>query len=131
MKRRTAAVIVALGAAFPALAHHSFAMFDQAKTLTLTGTVKEFQWTNPHIFVQLMVKDMNSEKEWSIEFISVSSARRLGWRRDVIKPGDKVIVDLHPLRDGSPGGSLLAMVMPSGEVMGQRPASAGVTAAPK
>ena len=104
--------IVVLGAVFlavgPASAHHSFAMFERQKTITIEGTVKEFQWTNPHTWVQVMVKDpaTGKEVEWSVEGSSPSLMTRAGYKRTVLKPGDTVMLEIYPLRAGGPGGSL-------------------------
>jgi hypothetical protein len=124
MKTRTA---IALGASLgalslvlagPALAHHAFAMFDTSRELTLDGTVKQFQWTNPHTWVQLMVKDPDGrEVEWGIEGASPNNLSRFGWSRNSIKAGDHVQVVVHPLKDGSIGGSLVK-IMVNGQVVG-------------
>ena len=105
------AVAVAGLAAAPAFAHHSFAMFDSAKTMTLEGTIKEFQWTNPHTWIQVMVKDKATGKdvEWSIEGGSPNGLARQGWKRTSIKAGDKAVINIHPLKDGSAGGSLMTV----------------------
>ena len=100
------ALIVAL-AAPPALAHHSFAMFDSRSEVTLTGTVREFQWTNPHSWLQLEVERGSSTVEYSIELGSPNSMSRRGWRRTTFKPGDRVTAVVNPMRDGSRGGSLV------------------------
>lgn len=111
MKRSmTLAGCVALALAIPAVAHHSFAMFDNQKDVTLEGTIREFQWTNPHTWIQVMVKnEAGKEVEWSIEGGSPNSLSRNGWKRTSLKPGDKVVVVTHPLKDGSPGGSLVSV----------------------
>ncbi len=108
-------------AALPASAHHSFAMFDIAKTMTLEGTVKEFQWTNPHIWVQLIVHDPVTGKdiEWSIEGGSPSGLGRKGWTRHSLKPGDKATIELHPLKAGGPGGSLRSVTI-NGVTLGEK-----------
>jgi hypothetical protein len=94
-------------AAEPAAAHHSFAKFDQAKSVTLTGTVKQFQWTNPHCWIQLMVKDGKGKVvEWSIEATSPNILARQGWKRSSLKAGDQAVIIIHPTRDGSAGGAL-------------------------
>jgi len=104
-------------------AHHSFAAFDMAKTSTLTGVVKEFQWLNPHSWIQMMVKDASgNEVEWSIETGSPSSLTRQGWKPKMLKPGDQIIVTMHPLRDGRPGGSLITVTMADGTKIGGNPA---------
>lgn len=101
-----AATVMATSLAF---AHHSFAMFDNAKTINIVGTVKEFQWTNPHIWVQVMVPDAATGKEieWSIEGGSPNGLSRNGWKRSSLKAGDKIELAIHPMKDGSYGGSLV------------------------
>jgi hypothetical protein len=112
--------IAAGAAATPAFAHHSFAMFDNQKNVTIEGTVKEFQWTNPHSWIQLMVKDASGkEAEWSIEGGSPNGLTRAGWKRTSIKPGDKATVVIHPLKDGSEGGSLVQVEI-NGQKIGNR-----------
>lgn len=100
------------------LAHHSFAMFDDKKTVTLQGTVKELQWTNPHCYLQVLVPSQNATAEWSIEMHSVLAMYRFGWKPGSFKPGDKVTVTLNPLKDGSNGGRLLTAVGASGRTLG-------------
>ena len=100
---------VALAGA-PAFAHHSFAMFDSTKNLTLDGTSKEFQWTNPHSWIQIVVKDASGkDTEWSIEGGSPNGLARAGWKRTSLKPGDKAVAVVHPLKDGTAGGSLVTV----------------------
>jgi len=96
-----------------ASAHHSFAMFDQTKETTLNGTLKELQWTNPHIWVQVMVKDPATGKdiEWSIEGGSPNNLARKGWSRNAMKAGDAVVVVIHPLKNGEHGGSLVKVTV--------------------
>ena len=100
------ALAVALGTG-PAFAHHSFAMFDAQKQVTLSGTVREFQWTNPHSWLQVQVPQGAASVEYSIELGSPNSMSRRGWRRTTFKPGDKVTVVINPMRDGSSGGALV------------------------
>jgi hypothetical protein len=91
-----------------ALAHHSFAMFDQDKETKLVGVIKEVQWTNPHIWVQVMVNDASGKAvEWSIEGGSPNGLSHQGWKRTSLKPGDHVEVVIHPLKNGDKGGSLM------------------------
>jgi len=100
--------VVAMVVAAPAFAHHSFAMFDTKKTITLDGTVKEFQWTNPHAWIQVTVKDAaGNDVEWSVEGGGPNGLSRLGWTRNSLKPGDKAQVLIHPLKDGTNGGQLI------------------------
>ena len=120
MKLRTLIVVgvAALGAG-QAAAHHSFAMFDPEKLLTQTGTVKEFEWTNPHVWLHIMVPDAAGKNwEYSFEMQAVPQAMSGGWRADTVKPGDKVSIEYHPLRDGSRGGELVAATLPDGRRLG-------------
>jgi hypothetical protein len=113
-----AAAVLALLPAPPAAAHHSYTMFDMEKSLTLEGTVKEVQWTNPHIWVQLLVKDAatGKEVEWSIEGNSPNMLSRAGWTRHALKAGDKAVVVIHPVKSGGKGSSgSLAMVTANGQ----------------
>jgi hypothetical protein len=81
-------------------------MFDNQKKVTLEGTVRVFQWTNPHSWVQLVVTDASgNEVEWALEGASPNVLVRAGWKRNTLKPGDKVIAEFNPLKDGTPGGS--------------------------
>jgi hypothetical protein len=109
------AIILAAAAAasWPAFAHHSFAVYDRTKTLTLKGTVKTFQWTNPHCVVWVLVQpDGGAEpQEWSFETTSPGVLTRGGWTRNSIKPGDRVSVEFSPLRDGSHGGGLNSVTL--------------------
>jgi len=120
--KRAQLLTAALSAAWlvaPTQAHHSFAMFDQQKSLVLKGTVKEFQWTNPHSWLQVDVpNDTGGEDEWSIELNSISGLHQAGWRPKTFAPGDKVTVTVHPLRDGTKGASLVNVVLPNGSVLG-------------
>jgi len=105
--------------AVQASAHHSFAMFDPEKLLTQTGTVKEFEWSNPHVWLHIMVPDaQGTPREYSFEMQAVAQAMSGGWRADTVRPGDKVTVEYHPLRDGSRGGELVAATVPDGKRLG-------------
>jgi hypothetical protein len=120
-KTCTGAITVAMALALPAAAHHSFAMFDSAKETTLQGTVKEFQWTNPHAWVQLLVAGPDGKTtEWSIECASPNGLKRQGWRGSSIKAGDRITVVIHPLKSGEPGGSLVILTLPDGTQLGRR-----------
>jgi len=110
-------VAMSLAAAAPVSAHHSFAMFDTKKTVTLNGTIKEFQWTNPHSWVQINVPDAQGKLvEWSIEMGSPNMLSRNGWRPTTLKPGDKVELITNPMKDGSPGGAMVKITVPDGRV---------------
>lgn len=105
------AVVGAALSAVPVQAHHSFAMFDLGRQITIEGTVRAFQYTNPHIWIYLTVVDPKTGRptEWGIEGGSPNTLSRAGWTRSIIKSGDKVRITINPLRDGRPGGSLVAM----------------------
>ena len=121
MKAKTILPALALlTIAAPALAHHSSAMFDQTKTVTLSGTVKEFLWTNPHTYIQLLVKnDKGGEDEWNLEMTAPLHLQRLGWTKSSLKPGEHVTVKIHPLRDGSKGGNVQEATGPDGKPIGK------------
>jgi hypothetical protein len=99
-----------------AYAHHSFAIFDAKQSLTLHGVVKEFRWTNPHVFIQLMADGEAgaAAAEWSIELTSPEHLARAGWKPGTLKSGDKVTLVIHPIRDGSKGGQFVSRVAPDG-----------------
>ena len=133
MKIDVCAAVVAFSAfaGSSALAHHSFAMFDPEKLLIQTGTVKEFEWTNPHVWLHIMAPDASGKQvEWSFEMQAVAQATTGGWRVDSVKPGDKVSVEFHPLKDGSRGGELVAATLPDGKRLGAQAARLPVPKAP-
>ena len=111
------ALAAALLAPGPSLAHHSFAMFDQRKVMTLEGTVHEFQWTNPHSFIELDVAKGGKVQRWAIELNSPNNLTRQGWRRTSLKAGERVSVRIAPLRDGHPGGLFLDLRKADGKVL--------------
>lgn len=92
--------------AIQASAHHSFAMFDKEKLVTVSGTLKSFEWTNPHCWLHITAVDPASGKnvEWAFEMGSVPQIAAQGWKADSVKAGDKITVTAHPLKDGSRGG---------------------------
>ena len=103
----------------PASAHHSFAMFDRSKTITLKGTVKEFQWINPHCWIVILVPGAQGQpKQWAIELESPATLARKGFVPKSLTAGMEISVDVHPLKDGSPGGSGtdLSLKLPDGTV---------------
>jgi hypothetical protein len=106
-------------AASPAWSHHSFAMFDRSKQVTLVGTVKSFQYTNPHSWIQLVVMTpAGSADEWTIEALSPNVLSRDGWKKNSLSPGQKVTVLISPLRDGTHGGNLISVTLPDGVTLG-------------
>lgn len=115
----------------PSFAHHSYAMFDMQKEITLEGTIKEVQWTNPHIWVQILVKDAaGNEVEWSIEGAGATMLTRNGWSRGQVKAGDKAVMIVNPVKAGGKGnsGSLASLTVNGKRVFGgqvvQQPAEA-------
>jgi uncharacterized Zn-finger protein len=110
-----------------AFAHHSGAMFDQAKSVTLAGTVKEYQFTHPHVWIEVMVPDAKGKAvQWSVEGEGPTIMARLGLKPRVLKAGDKITLRAHPLRDGRPGGSFISITLADGQVVGtpRRPPAA-------
>jgi hypothetical protein len=111
-----AAVLASSGAAF---AHHSFAMFDSDQRVTVSGTVKDFQWTNPHAWIFLMAPGKDGQLvQWAIEMGGPGGLSREGWTQASLKPGMDVQVTIHPLRDGTNGGQFMAIKFPDGTQLG-------------
>jgi len=103
-------------------AHHSPAMFDFSKQLTLTGTVRVFQWTNPHSYIQLVVKAADGpEQEWSLEMGANVYLYNLGWRPSTVKAGDVLTVTVAPLRSGKRAGLLVQATTADGKTLGANP----------
>jgi hypothetical protein len=96
-------------------------MFDTGKTVTLSGTVTSFQWTNPHAYIEIDVPEGAATKHWSVEMGSPSILMQSGWKFRDLKAGDKVTVDLSPLRNGDPGGLLIQAKLPDGRTLGNGP----------
>lgn len=125
--RTLAASALSLGALalapVPALAHHSYAMFDMKKTITLAGKIIKFKWQNPHAYIQIEVpvKDSDGTKveRWAIEMTSPNDLAVQGWKRSSLKPGDQVTIEVHPLRDGGKGGSFTAVKFADGSTLGK------------
>ncbi len=116
------AVFLFAAAAVPVLAHHSFVMFDTSKKVTLTGTVTSFEWTNPHVYIEMDVpEEAGGVKHWSIELGSPSILRGSGWKHTSLKAGDKVTLTINPLKNGNPGGLLLQADLPDGRKLGNGP----------
>jgi hypothetical protein len=104
----------------PVLGHHSAAMFDNTKVIEISGTVREFQWTNPHIWIQLTVKDAAGKTvEWSIEGGGPNSLSRQGWRSTTFKPGDAVSVRINPMRDGTSAGLFVGAKFADAKTLGR------------
>jgi hypothetical protein len=119
LRLRHIAAAVALVCTSAANAHHSFAPYDRTKQVTLTGVVREFQWTNPHAWIQIVVTDAQGhEVEWGAECGSPNMMARTGWKRTTLTPGDRVTAVINPLLDGKPNGSLVKLTLADGTVLG-------------
>ncbi|HVS22799.1 MAG TPA: DUF6152 family protein [Gammaproteobacteria bacterium] len=121
--RRTPALLVvalALAAASAARAHHSFAMYDNERQIKLKGTVTNFQWTNPHVYIDIDAIDVNSDKKekksWVIECANPGILNRVGWKFNMVKSGDELTVIVAPMRSGEPGALLKEITLPDGRV---------------
>jgi Family of unknown function (DUF6152) len=111
--------IAAAICAVPALAHHSFAMFDGEQKVTLEGTVKAFQWIYPHSWILLMVRNSEGQLEqWPIEMGSPGGLAKEGWLPKTLTPGMNVTAVIHPLKDGTHGGQYLSVTFPDGRTLG-------------
>jgi hypothetical protein len=111
--------IALCGLSLPAIAHHSFAMFDYDHRITLTGTVTKFEWTNPHAYIELDVADASSGvKHYSIECASPNVLTRIGWKFNDLKTGDKVTLLVNPLKNGKLGGMLEKATFSDGRTLG-------------
>ena len=115
-------VIAVLLAASFALAHHSNAAFDGDKVVVLRGTVMQWKWSNPHVWIVLSVDDDKGGKaEWAIEGRTPGQLVRAGWSRSTLKPGDVITVDFSPAKDGTLTGLLTRVRLADGTVLGQAP----------
>jgi hypothetical protein len=117
-----AALLGLAAAAEPAFAHHSAAMYDRDKRRPLVGVVKEFQWTNPHVWIQVVTTTPSGvREEWGVECTSVNFMTRRGWAKDTLKPGDKIELMISPLKDGSRGGGFLSVTSVNGKPLALEP----------
>jgi Family of unknown function (DUF6152) len=117
MSRRILGITaMAMVLSVPAFAHHSFSMFDHEKVVSVSGTVKELEWANPHVWLHIVAQDAQTggPADWAVEMASVGQISRQGWRADIVKPGDKITVRIHPLKDGSHGGQYLSATLANG-----------------
>ncbi len=105
-------------AASSAQAHHSSAMFDNSRTISLAGTVKQVQWASPHCWVQLLAPADAGTVEWSIEMAAPFELMRRGWKPTTLRPGDKVTIIAYPARDGSPGAMFVSATDAAGHPIG-------------
>jgi hypothetical protein len=117
IQRVLCVAVTLLMAATVAEAHHSFAMYDHTRTLTLKGTVTKFQWTNPHAYLEIDVKDSKGAvKHYTLEGTSINMMQRIGWRSNMLKFGDSITVVMAPAASGDPVGLLLEVTLANGEV---------------
>jgi hypothetical protein len=124
-----AAVLVASATA---LAHHSSAGIDRAKSVELVGTIKQFSWTNPHSWMEVEVPDQKGGTvTWKVEMTSPAYLVRAGWKSTTVKTGDEVKVTVRPLRDGSPGGLFVSVLLADGRTFTERALTAAPAAAPR
>jgi hypothetical protein len=126
-----AALVIAVGMAGPARAHHNAAGIDRTKTVAVEGTVKEFKWANPHSWVEIEVPDKKGGVEiWNAEMTSPSILVKAGWKKTSLTPGDKVKLVVNPMINGTPGGLFVSITLPSGQQLTQqapKPAAASGT----
>jgi hypothetical protein len=116
-----AALFALLATGRPVAAHHSAAGIDRTQSKTVSGTVKEFRWGNPHAWIDLDVaNERGTVDTWSIEMTSPTFLLRAGWKSSTIKAGDKVTATVRPFRDGTPGGLFVSVTLPDGRVMTER-----------
>jgi hypothetical protein len=101
-----------------ALAHHSFAMFDSSKKIDVKGTVKEIQWTNPHVWLEMVVTENGQQKTYDFEGGAVAVLKKFGWTKDTVKAGDTITLTAHPFKDGKPGGSIDFVTLADGRKIG-------------
>jgi hypothetical protein len=93
-------------------------MFDFDKTVSIDGTVKDFQWTNPHVWIDVIVESPEGPKQYGVEGFAIPVLKGAGWTFNTLKPGDKVTIVLNPLRSGALGGSLVSATLPDGKTLG-------------
>jgi hypothetical protein len=120
MKRCSKAftVVALLGVCSAVSAHHSTAAYDYSKSVKLVGTVEEFLWTNPHMFIRLLAPDDQGKSvEWNVECGTPNINVRHGWKKSDLNPGDKVTMELHPMRDGSLSGTLMTVTLADGRLL--------------
>jgi hypothetical protein len=117
---RSALLLIAtLSVAAPGHAHHSGAIFDHDHIVTLAGKVREFQWTNPHCFIQLVVAGTGGGEEWSVEMGAPLQLYQAGWKPGTLKPGDEISVVVHPARDGTRGALFISAKSKDGAALGR------------
>lgn len=115
---RGAWFMAALSITVPAVAHHSFAMFDQSREQHIDGTLAQFEWVNPHSWLWIKVPDgKGGQTLYALETAGTGMLNRMGVQRTTFRPGDKVSMDLHPFKDGRPGGEWVRAHLADGRVL--------------
>lgn len=113
-----AALLVLAPLSLPA--HHSSAMFDKDKVVEVTAKVREFQWTNPHVWIEIsFANDVGEDEDWSIEGLGTNSLFRMGWRPNSFQPGQTVEIRFNPMRDGSNAGGFIGAKFEDGSTLGK------------
>ena len=112
-----AALTVLASAGTPAFAHHSTAAFDMQKTVEITGTVKDFEWTNPHTWTNVTVEGGKTAGVYGLEGMSPNYLSRNGWTKRTLKAGDRITFEVHPLKDGRKGGFMVSAKLADGTVL--------------
>jgi hypothetical protein len=113
--------VLTLGAA-AAAAHHSFAMYDSEHQVKLTGTVMSFMWSNPHVYIELAVREeRGTTNTYTVECASPGILNRFGWQFNLLKPGEQITVIIAPLKSGDPGGLLKQLTLPDGRKLSDGP----------
>ena len=133
MKRSRLAVLAAtllLAFGATAQAHHSFAMFDMSKTASYKGKIKELQWTNPHVWIELTVDEKDGPVTYAFEGAAIAVLKRVGWTKDSVKAGDIVTIVGHPYKNGKPGGSIDHLILADGHKLGTGDAIPGALRVP-
>ncbi len=125
-----AGVLLLMLCAAPVHAHHSFASFEMSKTISYKGTVKEIQWTNPHVWIELTVMEAAGPVTYGFEGAAIAVLKRVGWTKDSVKAGDTITVIGHPYKDGRPGGSIEHVVLADGRQIGTGDAIPGALTVP-
>jgi hypothetical protein len=135
MKRLLTAILLLTGllSAIAVFGHHSAAGVDRSKTVTVEGTVKRFNWANPHAYIDLEVQNSNGGVDvWSLEMTSPTFLVRAGWKSTTLKAGDKVKAVARPLKNGDPGGLFVSVTLPDGKTLTEQaqPAPAAPASTP-
>ena len=122
---RAALIVAALcagGSSAPVFAHHSFGLYDMGRTVEIDGTVAQMEWSNPHCWLFIRVDSSPAAQSgYGFEMTSVGEMTRRGWKKNAVKPGDRVKVRYHPLRDGRTGGLMMAVITADGKPIGRVP----------